>query len=513
MADKPLIPFLGDDDHLRRILIMIGYMVIAAGLAVAVVLVWPVVRWIFGMLSPFLVALVVAYVFNPVVNFVQYRLRLNRIYGVVIVNLIVLLLAIIFIAIIIPIVASQVRLASEEIRVFLRERAAPRLVERIGPTDAPSAELALMVAQAANEWFPDDENISAESLVTRVLELSKGEDETVRISSEETQLLAASIEKWLEEQDVESVERQRMQEWLTERSDDWAGAAGSRRVADRIEEWLDSRELTVESVLEYALGSEEIRSAAQTAAAGGAGIVGWLVAAIVATVIWLFSSVIFLVFVVLLSFYLLVDFASLRGAMEVVCPAKWRLRFFDILGKMDVAVGGFIRGQLTVAILVGLLTMLGLFLLGMKQYAVLIGLIAGLGNLIPFFGPVIGGAPAVLYVLLSESYSEDRLLFLGLTIGWFVLIQTLESLFFQPYIVGQAARLHPVIVIMAVFMGAQFGLMGALLALPITCIVRVLLKEFYWDERVASWRKDTGRRRLDEPLDSARRSTRRNRKQ
>jgi predicted PurR-regulated permease PerM len=256
--------------------------------------------------------------------------------------------------------------------------------------------------------------------------------------------------------------------------------------------------MTFESVLESALASEQLRSAARSAAAGGAGLVGWLVAALVMAIQWLLQSMMFLSFVAMLTFYLLVDFASLRGAMEVICPPKWRARFFDVLDKADVAVGGFIRGQLTVAFLVGLLAMIGLFLLGMKQYAVLIGVIAGMGNLIPFFGPVIGGTPAILYVLFSESYSEDRLLFLGLTLGWFVMIQTLEGLVFQPYIVGSAARLHPVVVIMAVVIGVQFGFIGALLALPVTCILRVLLKEFYWDAQVESWQKTTGRRRLDD---------------
>jgi predicted PurR-regulated permease PerM len=510
MPDKPLLPFLGDDDHLRRILIMIGYMIIAAGFAVAVVLAWPLVRWVFGLLSPFLVALVVAYIFNPVVNFVQYRLRLSRIYGVVLVNLIVLLVAALFIAIIIPILASQTKLAWMEIRIFVRDRAAPWVVEQIGASETPSADLALAVARAADEWFPETGGVTAEDLVGRVLELSRESEEATEegARNEETELLAVAIRAWFEESQAETVEREQFQEWLGRRSDEWREAEGSRRLASRIEEWMDSRELTAAQIVESALGSAEFRSAAQSAAAGSAGVIGWLVGSLVAAVTWLVSSVVFLAFVILLSFYLLVDFASLRGAMEVVCPSKWRGRFFDVLGKVDVAVGGFIRGQLTVAFLVGLLTAVGLFLLGMKQYAVLIGVIAGLGNMIPFFGPVIGGTPAVLYVLLSDGYSDERLLFLGLVVGWFVLIQTMESLVFQPYIVGAAARLHPVIVIMAVAIGAQFGLMGALLALPVTSIARVLLKEFYWDERMASWQKATGRKRLDELPRQARRKKR-----
>src|SRR5690606_18010630 len=172
-------------------------------------------------LSPFLVALVVAYIFNPVVNFVQYRLRLSRIYGVVLVNLIVLLVAALFIAIIIPILASQTKLAWMENRIFVRDRAAPWVVEQIGASETPSADLALAVARAADEWFPETGGVTAEDLVGRVLELSRESEEATEegARNEETELLAVAIRAWFEESQAETVEREQFQEWLGRRSD------------------------------------------------------------------------------------------------------------------------------------------------------------------------------------------------------------------------------------------------------------------------------------------------------
>jgi predicted PurR-regulated permease PerM len=505
MIKKPLLPFLGNDDHLRQILILIGYMVIVGGLAIAAVIVWPSLRWSISVVSPLLVAMVVAYIVNPVVSFVQHRLRLSRIWGVVLVNLMVVGAAAILVAIILPILIMQVRSASEGIRVFARDRAVPWVIEQIGGGNVPSADLAINVSESISEWIPE-EGIAVEELEARIDAVAESDEGDV-VWTKDADLLASAIRTWLAESDKEQVEREALRTWLVEQAEQWREVEGSRRLSRRVEEWVDSRELTFESVVESALANEQLRSAARSAAAGGAGFVGWLVASLVVAIQWLVSSTMFLSFVAMLTFYLLIDFASLRGAMEVICPPKWRARFFDVLDKADVAVGGFIRGQLTVAFLVGLLATIGLFLLGMKQYALLIGVIAGMGNLIPFFGPVIGGTPALLYVLFSESYSEDRLLFLGLTLGWFVMIQTLEGLVFQPYIVGSAARLHPVVVIMAVVIGVQFGFIGALLALPATCIVRVLLKEFFWDTRLEEWQRSTGRRRLDDLPNAPRKKT------
>ncbi len=496
MIKKPLLPFPGNDDHLRQILILIGYMLIVGGIAIAAVVVWPSFRWSINVISPFLVAMVVAYIFNPVVNFVQHRLRLSRIWGVMLVNLIVLAAAAILVAIILPILITQVRGASEGIRIFARDRAVPWVIEQIGGANVPAADLAISVSDSLSEWIPEG-GIAVGELDARIEALAAS-DEDDAVWTKDADLLASSIRSWLAASDKELVEREALRAWLVQQAEQWREVEGSRRLSRRFEEWVDSRDLTFESVVESALANEQLRSAARSAAAGGAGFVGWLVASLVVAIQWLVRSTMFLSFVAMLTFYLLVDFASLRGAMEVICPPKWRARFFDVLDKTDVAVGGFIRGQLTVAFLVGLLATVGLFLLGMKQYALLIGVIAGMGNLIPFFGPVIGGTPAMLYVLFSESYSEDRLLFLGLTLGWFVMIQTLEGLVFQPYIVGAAARLHPVVVVMAVVIGVQFGIIGALLALPVTCIARVLLKEFFWDARLEEWQESTGRRRLDD---------------
>jgi len=408
MSEKPNRPALELDPHMRRVVLMIGYMIIVAGFATAFTLLWPVISAVVTVLSPFIVALVVAYLFNPVVNFVERRLRLTRLGGVVLVNVLIILIMGIFIAIIIPILGTQIGSAYVGTKKFIMDDAVPWVEQRL--VDAGVAE---------------------------------------KVSFDEL-----------------------------------------RRIAS---EWLGERKLTLEEAVRKLLGNAEVRSAATEAAAGGADVVGKILLGILAFLKALFSSFMFLVFVGLVSFYLLLDFAALRGVTEVVCPDHYEERLFDILAKIDVAVGGFIRGQVISAVLVGLLTFIGLTILGLKQYALLIACIAGVGNLIPYLGPVMGATPAVLYMLTTKDVMQAKLLHSAMVIGLFGFIQFIDGFVFQPKIVGKAAQLHPVVVIVALALGAQFGIIGMIIAVPAACVGRVLMKEFFWDRRHSVWEQTTGK--------------------
>jgi predicted PurR-regulated permease PerM len=173
----------------------------------------------------------------------------------------------------------------------------------------------------------------------------------------------------------------------------------------------------------------------------------------------------------------------------------------DILGKVDEAVGGFLRGQLIAAAIVGVLTAVGLAAIGMWRYALLVGVVAGVGHLIPYLGPVLGATPALLWSFLAPSHTTwgERFLYAGLVIALFVVIELVDGFFSQPRIVGKKSHLHPLVVIAALVIGAQFGITGIVLAVPSAAIARVLIKELWWNEHVArkkaAWRggRDAGK--------------------
>lgn len=496
-APAPRAAALMLDPHLRRVALMIGYMVIVAGFAVAFTLLWPLIRGLFSVLSPFLVAMVVAYLFNPVVNFVQRRLGLSRVWGVLAVNALLLLAFSLIVAFLIPLLTTQVRTASDNISIMARERVAPWLSERLATPDAPEApllrDLEAELAKAAPDLDKPTPMGNAELRAHVDALLAAQPADTPGLDEARRKLVA-----WLDDQptaDVDATQlRIAVRGWIYEAS----GTGWFPGLVERVENVLTERGYTVDELIERALGSAQVAATAQRAATEGADLVGRLVIGVLGVVQWLLSSLVFLVFVTLISFYLLIDFASMRGVIEVVTPTTARARLFDVLGKIDVAVGGFIRGQLMVAIIVGTLTTIGLSFAGMGKYALLIGMFAGFANLIPYLGSVTGATPAVLVVLFSDDFSDGRWWSLAFVIGVFVAIQMLESLVLSPYIVGNAAQLHPVVVILGLAVGAQFGILGALLALPVTCILRVVIKEFFWDARHAEWRQATGKLRLDD---------------
>ncbi len=122
------------------------------------------------------------------------------------------------------------------------------------------------------------------------------------------------------------------------------------------------------------------------------------------------------------------------------------------------------------------------------DYALLIGLAAGAFNVIPYLGPVMGAVPAVILTGLEAYQGPETdwghlVLKLGLVGLVFVAVQTLDGFFISPKIMGNRLDLHPMIILFALLLGgALMGLMGMLLAVPIACIIRVLIEEIYFPD-------------------------------
>ncbi|MFW5810845.1 MAG: AI-2E family transporter, partial [Thermodesulfobacteriota bacterium] len=155
--------------------------------------------------------------------------------------------------------------------------------------------------------------------------------------------------------------------------------------------------------------------------------------------------------------------------------------------KMDTAVGGFLRGQLTVSLIVGTLFAFGLFGMGfigfpaLRNYCILIGTVAAIGGFIPYLGPIMGVTPAILIILFTGGVPWSvKLITLLTVLTLFAVIQGIEGFILQPKIVGKGAGLHPLVVLLALIAGAQFGIGGMIVAVPIASITQVLVREFYW---------------------------------
>ncbi|MGF1572021.1 MAG: AI-2E family transporter [Sumerlaeia bacterium] len=493
-------PFLKFDPEMRRLVLGLGYLLFAAGIVFSAIAIWPFISTLFSVLSPFIVALVLAYILNPIVNFMQQRLKLKRIGGVVVVNLLILLVVAGFIAIVIPILSSQVKAAYVGIRDTTEVRIIPWISEAV--LDYPVEENSEIVSDFQSYYKSHVEKLS--SPLERE-ELEKFVEEWQFVSPKKTnkkEEFATHLTTWFDSETSSTLALQSLEEYLRVIEEN----SGKRYpltwddIVAKADEFMAPQDTSSGEMVERALGSTQLRTAAKSAAEGGAGFFARAAGAIVSAIGTLISSVVFLTFVLILSFYLLIDFSSMTGVIEVLCPDEHEDRLFDILKKIDVAVGGFIRGQIISSALVGLLAFIGLYAMGLQQYALLIGFIAFVGNVIPYLGPILGATPAVLYMLFTSDFDtfQERGIYLLLTVGLFGLIQTIDGFIFQPKIVGQSAQLHPISVIMALVIGGQFGFVGMILAVPMMCIVRILWKEFFWDERADEWKKTTGKKNLSD---------------
>jgi predicted PurR-regulated permease PerM len=178
------------------------------------------------------------------------------------------------------------------------------------------------------------------------------------------------------------------------------------------------------------------------------------------------------------SVYFLYDLPRLGQAALRVFPEPYQPLVADLARKLDRSVGGFVRGQLLVAFLVGLIVGIGLWLVGVPLAASL-GFLAGVFNLIPFVGVIVSGVPALL---LAATGGWLKVL-LALLVLW--LANQLEGNLLGPLIVGRATRLHPVTAIAAILVGASlFGLWGALLGVPTAAFLKVLLEDYYQRSRL-----------------------------
>lgn len=184
-----------------------------------------------------------------------------------------------------------------------------------------------------------------------------------------------------------------------------------------------------------------------------------------------------------LAFYILVDAHNLRRAGESLIPAADRDEVVHLARQIGKAVGGFIRGQLMVALVVGLLSSLALRILDLPFWLI-VGLLAGLLNIVPFIGPWVGGALGVSTALMVG----DPIRAIWVVVA-FLAIQQFDNHFVSPLILRVAVHLSPVTIILALLAGGSIGgLFGVLIAVPVTAVLKIVAGHL-WRTRVLgeSW--------------------------
>jgi predicted PurR-regulated permease PerM len=251
---------------------------------------------------------------------------------------------------------------------------------------------------------------------------------------------------------------------------------GAEHDLARFQQWLDHHHLSSVHVQREGqkfldqVGTKDVQKYTTKA-------LHWAEGAGLTVVTLLFDS--FLVVVV--SIYMLLDMQRLTDAVDRRFPPRGR---GGLIVRMEQAVASYVKGQFLLSLIIGVTVGVGLWILGIVgllphggKYAAAFGAWAGVTELIPYIGPWLGAAPAVLYALVQNPLSAlwVALMFLG--------IQQLEGHVVVPKVMGRTLRLHPLLVIFGLLAGGEiYGFAGILVALPLLAAARAAWE--FFSERV-----------------------------
>jgi len=171
----------------------------------------------------------------------------------------------------------------------------------------------------------------------------------------------------------------------------------------------------------------------------------------------------------ILAFYFLKDYKILQKHIIAIIPSKFQRVTRQIGRGLEDKLGRYIRGQILVCFLVGVISYLLLRWIGI-QYPLVLASIMGFTNFIPYFGPIIGAIPAV-FIAFTES--TKMVLFVILSV---FAVQIIEGNLLSPFIVGNSVRIHPVYIIFTLFLAAEIGgIIAMIFAIPLLVIGRVAI--------------------------------------
>ncbi len=246
----------------------------------------------------------------------------------------------------------------------------------------------------------------------------------------------------------------------------------SRQFAEDFPGFLESARSTLEDwVARYAeMIPVEVRDRIEETLAGAGGVIGdaaWgVVSQTFEVVSGSFTFVLGLASAPVLVFYLMKDAGMIRTSLYAPFPESIRPHLREALDIADRTIGGYIRGQITLGLIVGVAVAVSLLLLGVP-FSYILGIVAGLTELVPIVGPWIGGAVGVVVTLAT---APDK-------VPWVILIylavQLLENALLVPRIQGSSLKLHPVAIILVIVVASNyFGLWGVILGPPLVSMAR-----------------------------------------
>jgi predicted PurR-regulated permease PerM len=181
-----------------------------------------------------------------------------------------------------------------------------------------------------------------------------------------------------------------------------------------------------------------------------------------------------------LSLYFIYNFDRYTRSFIRAFPHRHRPIIEELTTTAGQSVGGYVRGQLLIAVIVGFLTFLGFSFLGVPL-ALALGVLTGICNLIPYLGPIIAAVPTAIV-----AFTEGNTQVIGAMLV-LIIVNQIDANVISPMVMSQTSEVDPVTVIVAILFGiAFFGLLGAVVAVPFAAFLKVLYTNYYIE---GSWYK------------------------
>jgi predicted PurR-regulated permease PerM len=187
----------------------------------------------------------------------------------------------------------------------------------------------------------------------------------------------------------------------------------------------------------------------------------------------------------IIAFYLLVDLPHIRVVFRSLVPARARGDTMVVARRLGIAIGGYFRGQVAVAFLVGVMASIGMLIIDLPFWLI-VGMIAGLFNMIPLIGPWVGAVPGIV-IAITTGGGPGKAIAVAVVMA---IVQQIDNHFISPIVMQRAVKLHPAVVMLALLAGGTlFGFLGLLLAVPTAAVLKIVIGH--------AWRHYV----LGEPLD------------
>jgi len=186
----------------------------------------------------------------------------------------------------------------------------------------------------------------------------------------------------------------------------------------------------------------------------------------------IFGGIFSVLLVLVITFYLTVNEEGMKNFIQSITPANAQPYLMRLYARIQVKMGQWLRGQLILSLVIFTLIFIGLSILGVP-YALILAFIAGLFEIVPMIGPWLSAIPAVFFGFLQSPLMGMSVIIL------YIVVQELENHLIVPKVMSRAVGLNPLVVIIAVLVGAKIGgIVGILLAVPVATALSVFLRDF-----------------------------------